>query len=49
MFETNKLGEGWDGIFRGKPQISDVYTWTLEAEGLDDRHYKRAGNSVLLR
>ncbi len=49
VFETNKLGEGWDGIFRGKPQISDVYTWTVEAVGLDDRYYKRAGNSVLLR
>ncbi len=49
MFETNKLGDGWDGIFRGKPQISDVYTWTVEAVGLDGKYYKRSGNSVLLR
>nr|MBA4140323.1 gliding motility-associated C-terminal domain-containing protein [Segetibacter sp.] len=49
VFETNKLGDGWDGVFNGKPQISDVYTWTVEAVGLDDKYYKRAGNSVLLR
>jgi gliding motility-associated-like protein len=49
MFQTDKLGEGWDGILKGVPQISDVYTWTVEAVGLDGVHYKRSGNSVLLR
>jgi gliding motility-associated-like protein len=49
MFETNKLGEGWDGIYNGKPQVQDVYTWTVEAIGLDGVYYKQSGNSVLLR
>jgi gliding motility-associated-like protein len=49
MFETTELGKGWDGIFNGKPQVMDVYTWTVEAIGEDGRHFKRAGNSVLLR
>jgi hypothetical protein len=49
MFETNILGQGWDGIFNGKQQVMDVYTWTLEAEGEDGVHYKLAGNSVLMR
>ncbi len=49
MFETTELGKGWDGIYRGKPQVMDVYTWTVEAIGEDGRHFKRAGNSVLLR
>jgi gliding motility-associated-like protein len=49
MFETNKLGEGWDGIYSGKPQVQDVYTWTVEAMGLDGVHYKQSGNSILLR
>jgi gliding motility-associated-like protein len=49
MFETNVLGEGWDGIYKGKPQVQDVYTWTVEAEGLDGVHYKQSGNSILLR
>jgi gliding motility-associated-like protein len=50
VFETNIIGKGWDGVFQGKPQVMDVYTWTLEAIGCDGRqHYKRAGNSVLMR
>ena len=49
MFETNEIGKGWDGIFNGKPQVQDVYTWTLEAVGEDGKHYKRSGNSILLR
>jgi gliding motility-associated-like protein len=49
MFETNILGEGWDGVFNGKPQAQDVYTWTVEAIGLDGVHYKQSGNSILLR
>ena len=49
MFETNEIGKGWDGIFNGKEQVQDVYTWTLEAVGEDGKHYKRSGNSILLR
>ncbi|HEU4609932.1 MAG TPA: T9SS type B sorting domain-containing protein, partial [Chitinophagaceae bacterium] len=49
MFETNEIGKGWDGIFNGKEQVQDVYTWTLEAMGEDGKHYKRSGNSILLR
>jgi gliding motility-associated-like protein len=49
MFETNIIGQGWDGVFTNKPQVMDVYTWTLEAVGEDGVYYKRAGNSVLMR
>jgi gliding motility-associated-like protein len=49
VYETNIIGEGWDGIFRNKEQVSDTYTWTLEAYGLDGRHFKKSGNSILLR
>jgi len=49
MFETNIIGQGWDGVFNGKPQVMDVYTWTLEATGCNGHYYKRAGNSVLMR
>jgi gliding motility-associated-like protein len=49
MFETNIIGQGWDGIFTNRPQVMDVYTWTLEAVGEDGVYYKRAGNSVLMR
>ncbi len=49
VFETNIIGHGWDGVFKGVPQVQDVYTWTLEAIGEDGKYYKKAGNSVLLR
>jgi hypothetical protein len=49
VFETNKIGEGWDGMFKGKEHVQDVITWTVEAMGVDGVHYKKAGNSVLLR
>jgi gliding motility-associated-like protein len=49
VFETSVLRNGWDGIFNGVPQVSDTYTWTVEAIGEDGKYYKRSGNSVLLR
>jgi gliding motility-associated-like protein len=49
VFETNIIGEGWNGILQGKPAIMDVYTWTVEAIGVDGKYIKKAGNSVLIR
>ena len=49
VFETNILYQGWDGIFKGQPQVMDVYTWTLEAIGEDGKFHQKAGNSVLIR
>src|SRR5258705_11064585 len=49
VFETNVIGQGWDGIFKGRPQLMDTYTWTAEAIGVSGRIIKRAGNSVLIR
>ena len=49
VFETNILDHGWDGIYKGVPQVMDVYTWTLEATGEDGKFHQLAGNSVLIR
>lgn len=49
VFETNVQGDGWDGIFNGVPQASDVFTWTVEGLGTDGRTYKKQGSSILLR
>jgi hypothetical protein len=49
MFETNVLGNGWDGTYHGQPQGMDVFTWTAEAIGDDGRAVKKSGNSILLR
>jgi len=49
MFETSTIGAGWDGMYNGKPQVSDAYTWTLEAIGDDGKTYKQSGTALLLR
>jgi gliding motility-associated-like protein len=49
VFETNVMGQGWNGIYNGKLQIIDVYTWTIETEAVNGTIYKSSGTSVLLR
>jgi hypothetical protein len=43
------MGEGWDGIYKGQQQATDVFTWTLDAMGVDGIRYRKSGNSVLIR
>jgi hypothetical protein len=43
------MGQGWNGIYNGKLQILDVYTWTIETEAVNGTIYKSSGTSVLLR
>ena len=49
VFETNIIGNGWDGNVNGRAQPIDVYTWTLEAIGTGGLNYKASGRTVLLR
>ena len=49
MFETTTIGDGWDGVFNGKPMMMDTYTWTASAVGIDGKTFTRAGNAVLIR
>ncbi|HYM95199.1 MAG TPA: gliding motility-associated C-terminal domain-containing protein, partial [Chitinophagaceae bacterium] len=49
VYESNAFGQGWNGIYKGKPQVMDTYTWIAEGVGLSGKIIKRTGNSVLLR
>jgi len=49
VFETNIMGQGWNGIYKGKPAAMDTYTWTAEAVGNNGQTVRRSGNSILLR
>ncbi|MEO7312894.1 MAG: gliding motility-associated C-terminal domain-containing protein, partial [Chitinophagaceae bacterium] len=49
VYETNQLLQGWDGMFKGKPQAMDVFTWTAEGIGIDGKYFRKSGNSALLR
>lgn len=49
MFQTQKTGVGWDGLFDGKPQPPGTYVF--EAEGSDYEHHiiTKKGTVVLIR
>ncbi len=49
MFESNNPRNGWNGVFKGKPQPMDAYAFTLEAELIDGEKVKRAGSITLIR
>ncbi len=49
MFETNDANLGWDGMYKGKPQVMDAYAYTLEAELLTGEKVRRSGSITLIR
>jgi gliding motility-associated-like protein len=49
IFETQRIGEGWDGIFRGERQPTETYTWTFEGRDVDGKIIRSKGQSVLIR
>lgn len=49
MFESADPRQGWDGIFKGKPQPMDAYAYTLDADLIDGERVKKGGSITLLR
>lgn len=50
VFESNSLERGWDGVYKGKAQEQEVYTYTLKAWFRDGTVSPlRKGNITLLR
>lgn len=54
VFKTNDFEHGWDGRYQGIPCPVEVYTWTLQANPIDETIFftkpvKLAGNVTLLR
>lgn len=50
VFESNSLENGWDGIYKGRAQEQEVYTYTLEAWFENGTKTDlRKGNVTLLR
>jgi gliding motility-associated-like protein len=49
VFSATGMSQGWNGIFKGIAQPIEVYTWIIEATGVDGKNYKFSGNSVLIR
>lgn len=49
MFETNDWTKKWDGVFRGAPQDSGTYIWTLQYHDEQNKLISLKGTTVLLR
>lgn len=49
LFETSLPHSGWDGTFKGIPQLSQVVVWIAEGLGADNKVYNRKGTSLLMR
>ncbi len=49
VFETNRIGEGWNGIYKGKPQPNGVFVWIFDGVDVDGKRILVKGTSVLIR
>jgi gliding motility-associated-like protein len=49
VFSTNNIDEGWDGMFDGKEQNVDTYTYYIKAEMWNDSIMEERGTFSLLR
>ncbi len=49
VFESNSLEQGWDGIYKGKPQEMDAYAYVLHATFIDGSATQKQGNVTLIR
>lgn len=50
IYETNQIGEGWDGTYKGKECQEGVYTWKLKVmNSVSDRKEEHVGHVTLLR
>lgn len=49
VFNSTSVKLGWDGMFRGKLQPMDVYTYTLDVRFSDGKTLRKTGDISLLR
>ncbi len=49
VFETDNLVNGWDGNFRGNPQIADTYNYVVKVITYNDEVLEKKGSINLLR
>lgn len=50
LFYSTSEHDGWDGYYKGEPQNSDTYFYTLEAESyIPNKRVSKEGNFMLLR
>jgi gliding motility-associated-like protein len=48
VFETSDRKQGWNGMYKGKLQPKEVYTYVLDVEFSDGTKYQKKGDITLL-
>ena len=49
IFQSSNKRIGWDGTFKGKPQPTDTYTYTLDVSFTDGKALRKTGDITLIR
>jgi gliding motility-associated-like protein len=49
LFQSENVGIGWDGYYRGELCKQDVYIWKVRARFSDGEEVEKAGDVTLLR
>jgi gliding motility-associated-like protein len=49
VFQTNSLGIGWDGTFKGKPQPAGTYTYMVKVINYRGWPVEQKGTSIIIR
>ena len=49
LFETNQWLKGWDGTYKGKPQPSGAYVWSVKGKDKDNKIVELQGSVMLVR
>lgn len=49
IFETNNIGTGWDGTFKGKAQPAGAYTYMVKVINYRDWPVEQKGTVIILR
>jgi gliding motility-associated-like protein len=49
VFQTNNIGEGWDGTFHNAPQPTDTYVWYISLVDINKGAENAKGTVMLIR
>ncbi|MEJ7610819.1 MAG: PKD domain-containing protein [Ferruginibacter sp.] len=49
IFQSSSKKNGWDGMYKGKLQPTEVYAYTLDVEFTDGKKARKTGDITLLR
>ncbi len=49
VFATNQFMKGWDGTFKGKPQLNGAYVWAIKGKDRNGIVVEKKGTVMLIR